>query len=229
MKTSSKHLCWFLYLLCINCLSSSINAYAQAQPTIYIILHEKVTDTAFLEDLECMLKNTFTTPFEVITQDRMDYNAAYDRPERQQYRISTIQDQIHVRRANGSIPNSLVFYVIADDMYDWIPQWNRNANFLFAQYHRQTHIALISMARVGVGKQNTVVDRLYRMIAKDIALAFGHEPSGECFMAFSQSIGALDGRRPRICEPDLSQLKKRGLIFPDLKEDSALRTCNLIS
>ncbi len=202
---------------------------AHAKPTrsqIHLIAHGDIGNKQFMYDIKCMLEAIYTLEVIVHENFNFDFTSSY-KNERGQYRardlLSLISRQNHISALSQS---GYVFYMIQPDMFD---KRYRGGNFLLALMGFDLNVNVISMARLRHENNDVTTDRVFRLIAKNTAKFNGHKPSGKCFMGFSNSVGILDKREVKLCEPDLSKLKSIGLVKPHIQDGNILKGCLVIS
>lgn len=173
-----------------------------------------------------MLEAIYT--LDVIVHDYFDFDFTNShKNERGQYRARDLLSLIGRQRHLSDLSKTgYVFYMIQPDMYD---KRYRGGNFLLALISFNLNINVISMARLRHENNDVTTDRIFRLIAKNTAKFNGHKPSGKCFMGFSNSVGILDRREVKLCEPDLSKLKSIGLVRPYIQDGNILKGCLVVS
>ena len=215
----------FRYLLIfLLCFITSAPALAQQSfPRVHLVAHSSVEDRIFLEELKCMLENVFMV--EVVLHreaHQLDISGAY-KSLRRQYNAGELLKTLADQKKSGFLPeDGYIFYMVEPDIY------RGSYNFLFALMDFKTNINVMSLARLRHKDDGHTTDRMFRLVAKNIAKFSGHRPSGKCFMGFSNSLGELDSRIVRLCEPDLSALQSMGLVKPELKDGTIMKGCALI-
>ncbi len=198
----------------------------EPQKYIHLIANSEVKDDAFLGTLKCMLENIYTMQVIIHYPHALDYTQSF-RNERGQYRAEDLlrflesQQDLRALSANGPL-----FYFITSDMFD---KRYRGGNFLLGLMRENTNMMVMSLARLRHEEDRITSDRVFRLAAKNTAKFHGHEPSGKCFMGFSNSVSELDNRPIKLCEPDLNALKAMGLLRPEIKDGTILKGCMIIS
>lgn len=202
---------------------------ASAKPTrsqIHLIAHSDIGDMQFMYNIKCMLEAVYT--LEVIVHDYYDFDFTDSyKNERGQYRAEDLLNRAGGQKHLSDLAKTgYVFYFIQPDMFD---KRYRGGNFLLALLSYSMNINVISLARLRHINEDVTTDRVFRLVAKNTAKFNGHKPSGKCFMGFSDSVGILDAREVKLCEPDLSKLKSIGLVQPHIKDGNILKGCAIVS
>jgi len=214
----------FQIFISLVCTIFSAQLFAQSPlPRVHLVTHSSVEDREFIYELKCMLEKVFTVEIVLYDTHNLDISSAY-RANRTQYYASELLNILSRTKATGELPDDgYIFYIIEPDMYD------NSYNYLFGLMNFKTDINVISMARLRHQDDGHTTDRMFRLIAKNIAKFNGHRPSGKCFMGFSNSLGELDSRAVRLCEPDLGALQSMGLVRLEIKPNTVMKGCLLIS
>lgn len=201
----------------------------QAKPKygqIHLIAHSDIGNAQFMYDIKCMLEAIYN--LQVIVHDYYDFDFTQSyKNDRGQYRAEDLLNRVgDQKRLKDLAKTGHVFYFVQPDMFD---KRYRGGNFLLALLNYKMNINVISMARLRHAHNDVTTDRVFRLVAKNTAKFNGHKPSGKCFMGFSRSLNVLDTREVKLCEPDLSKLKAKGLVWPHIEDGNILKGCAIIS
>ncbi len=213
---------FLVFISCVHGVSVYAKTPAQSWPKVHLVTHADV-DVGYLDELKCMLEAVFTVEIVVHEAHGMNLRPAYQY-FRRQYNASILLEDLRQHRAQNTLSaDGYVFYMIEPDIYD------DGYRFVFALMNFDTGINVVSLSRLRGQDDGQTTDRVFRLIAKNIAKFNGHKPSGKCFMGYSNSLNELDKREVRLCEPDLSALQAIGLVHPELKDQTIMRGCLIIS
>jgi len=216
-----------LCLLIFMSLTLQDKAYAR-EPVqfIHLIAHENIKDRQFLEDLECMLEAIYVLEVKIHKAHTLDFSSL-PLNERAQHKGEHVLNILeHQEDLRALTQKGIVFYFISQDMYEMS---YRKGAYLLGWMNYNTFMNAISLARLRHADNHITTNRLFRLVAKNTAKFLGHKPSGQCFMGYSKDIRTLDNREIRLCEPDLSALKKIGLIRADIKDGTVIKGCELLT
>lgn len=215
-----------LLFFCVLCFFALPTHAKPIKKYIHLIAHNDVGDTQFLFDIKCMLEAIYTLNVIVHENYDLDFTEGY-KNERGQYRARDLLETMEREPHFANLARSgHVFYMIQPDMYD---KRYRGGNYLLGLMGFESHMNVISLARLRHTHNDVTTDRVFRLVAKNTAKFNGHKPSGKCFMGFSNSVGILDDRAVKLCEPDLGKLKFIGLVRPHIEDGNILKGCLIVS
>lgn len=223
MLNRFKTLCLIIFLGLM--LQGRVHAREPVQ-FIHLIAHENIQDRQFLEDLECMLEAIYVLEVTIHDAHALDFSSlpVNERAQHKGEHVLNILE--HQEDLRALTQKGIVFYFISQDMYEMS---YRNGAYLLGWMNYNIYMNAISLARLRHEDNHTTTNRLFRLVAKNTAKFLGHKPSGQCFMGYSQDIRTLDNREIRLCEPDLSALKKIGLIRADIRDGTVMKGCELLN
>ncbi len=213
---------FFGFISCVHGVPVYAKTPAQSLPKVHLVTHADV-NVGYLDELKCMLEAVFTVEIVVHEAHEMSLRPAYQY-FRRQYNASILLEDLQQQRVQNALPaDGYVFYMIEPDIYD------DGYRFVFALMNFDTGINVVSLSRLRGQDDGQTTDRAFRLIAKNIAKFNGHNPSGKCFMGYSNSVKELDQRAIRLCEPDLVVLQSMGLVRAELRDQTIMRGCLIIS